>query len=322
MAMRRLIALATGTGMLLVGLGTVGGQGARATTPGTNGPIVFSSDLGLGGEIYVIKRSGAGLQQLTEIEGNMVNAFSPDWSPDGGRIAFSVEDDSGGVDGVYVMDADGSNLQLVTAPGGQPAFTPDGDHLVYECVSLTVCDPFGIFLMNADGSDAPGVRLTSNPFPDEGDHNPEVSPDGQTVTFVRDKVDGELQALFAVDIDGTNERKIVPYRYEVAIKHDWAPNGKRIVITPWADFPDGHVPSLATVRPDGSDLRFLTRPQGDKATFAGSYSPDGRWIVYRFQNAATSVYRLMKIRPDASSRTVIATLPFSPRFIDWGVRAT
>jgi hypothetical protein len=36
-------------------------------------------------------------------------------------------------------------------------------------------------------------------------------------------VAGELQALYAINIDGSHLRKIVPYRYEVAIKHDWAP---------------------------------------------------------------------------------------------------
>jgi Tol biopolymer transport system component len=43
----------------------------------------------LGGEIYTIKPNGSGLQQLTELDGN---AFHPDWSPDGTRIVFWLED--------------------------------------------------------------------------------------------------------------------------------------------------------------------------------------------------------------------------------------
>jgi hypothetical protein len=40
---------------------------------------------------------------------------------------------------------------------------------------------------------------------------------------VRVKSEHELQALFAVDIEGTNLRRFLPYRLEVAIKRDWAP---------------------------------------------------------------------------------------------------
>jgi Tol biopolymer transport system component len=307
--MRRLFVV-TVAAMTLLGLVAVGGS-ARATTSGKNGRITFAADLGLGGEIDTVKPDGTGLRQLTELDGN---AFSPDWSPDGTRIAFWLEDQA-----VYVMRADGSNLHAVTAPGGQPAFTPDGHHLVYECRNCT--GGGGIFLMRADGSDAPGLRLSRNPFPDAGDGDPQVSPDGQTVTFVRHKVDGELQALFAVDIDGTNLRKIAPYKLEVGIKHDWAPDGSQIVITPYADFPDDRFPSVATINPDGSGLQFLTSPtHGDVASFAGSYSPNGEWIVFRAQDVNRERFRLMKMRPDGSDRTLIARLPFSPRLIDWGSR--
>src|SRR4029453_6799385 len=98
--------------------------------------------------------------------------------------------------------------------------------------------------------------LSSNPFHGEGDANPEVSPDGQTVTFVRHKVDEKLQALYAVDIDGSDERKLTSYRLEVAIKHDWAPDGRHIVLTTKADYPDHESPNVATIRPDGSHLRM------------------------------------------------------------------
>ncbi len=308
--MKRFVALVTVSGMTLLGLVGGGGPAARATTPGKNGRIAFAADLGLGREIYTIKRDGTGLRQLTELDGD---AFSPDWSPDGTRIAFWLADQA-----VYVMRADGSNLHVVTAPGGQPAFTPDGHHLVYECPNCTGGD--GIFLMRADGSDAPGVRLSRNPFPDEGDGNPEVSPDGQTVTFVRHKVNGELQALFAVDIDGTNLRKIVPYKLEVAIKHDWAPDGQHIVLSPYADYPDDQSPNVATIEPDGSNLQMLTSyTGGGSGAFAGSYSPNGRWIVFRVEHLSPESFRLFRMRPDGSDRTLIARLPFAPRGMDWGL---
>jgi Tol biopolymer transport system component len=149
----------------------------------------------------------------------------------------------------------------------------------------------GIFIIRDDGTGR--RRLTKNPFPNEGDDDANVSPDGKTVTFVRHKVDGLLQALYAVNIDGSHLRKIVPYRYEVAIKHDWAPDGRHIVITTDADYPEGRSPNVATVRPDGTHLRLLIHYRGGAwGAFAGSYSPDGRWIVFRLENLEREQYEL------------------------------
>ena len=292
--MRRFVGI---TMVLTVGIAMMVVTPARATLPGENGRIAFQMDFGIGAEIYTIKPSGRGIHQLTEVDGS---AESPDWSPDGTRIAFQ----NGPVgfhpeavnQGLWMVNADGSDLQQVVTSGLQPAFTPDGDHLVYECPDCSGGD--GIFLMKADGSDAPGTRLSTNPSGYEGDANPEVSPDGKTVTFVRRKNEDTAQALFAVDIDGTNLRKLVPYRFIVFVKHDWAPDGKHIVFT--AGMNDH--PTVYTVVPDGSDRVQLTHLGPDVGAIAGSYSPDGRWIAFRWENPSIGVYRLMKTRTGAIAR--------------------
>jgi len=280
---------------------------ARATTPGSNGRIAFQMDFGRGAQIYSIRPNGLGIKQLTKIPGS---AESPDWSSDGTRIAFY---DNGPISGgLWIMNADGSDLHQVVSSGQQPAFTPDGTHLVYDCGNCSGGQ--GIFLMKADGSDAPGTRLTTNPSGYEGDTNPEVSPDGQTVTFVRKKVEGERQALFAVDIDGTDLRELVHYRFNVFIKHDWAPDGEHIVFTS----PINGTANVYTIEPDGSDLEQLTHVVAPAGAVAGSYSPDGRWIAFRWENPSISVARLEKMHPDGSDPATITTAPVGERFIDWG----
>ena len=311
--MRRfLVVLQTMIGMTL-SVVAVSQPAARATVPGQNGRIAFASDFGLGGEIFTIKPNGTDFRQLTELDGN---AEHPDWSSDGARIVFGVSDH-----GLYLMRSDGSHVHQIAPRGGLPAFTPDGRHVVYECGGGR-CGTDGVYLMRANGSDFPGARLTTNPFPHEGDSDPQVSPDGKTVTFVRHKVDAELQALFAVDIDGSDVRKLTPYTYEVAIKHDWAPDGEHIVITLYADYPNGKNPNVVTIdSDDGSDLKLLTSLHpGSLGAYAGSYSPDGRWIVFRLQNPDRGIYRLFKMHPDGSDRTLIGRYPFNPRFIDWGAK--
>ena len=171
--------------------------------------------------------------------------------------------------------------------------------------------------MRDDGTNS--RRLTHNPFLHGSDTDPNVSPDGKTVTFVRVKKNEVLQALFAVNVNGSHLRMLVPYTSEVAIKHDWAPKGNQIVFTVDGDSPGGLSPNVATIRPDGSGMRMLTHVHRDGVrALAGSYSPDGRWIVFKIVNINAGTYKLMKMHPDGSARRLLASLRFSPFLIDWG----
>ena len=296
----RVLALLAVTAIALSAV-VASGTAARATMPGVNGLIAFSLDKGAGGEIYTMEADGTDLTRLTHLDGN---AIAPDWSPDGSRIAFWLEGQA-----LYTMDADGSNLHEVTAPGGQAAFTPDGEHLLYVPGASDVGQ--GIFLVRADGSDAPG-RLLANPFPESGYANPEMSPDGQTVTFTRDN------GIFAVDADGTNARRLVSDRLKVVVKHDWAPDGSRIAFTPFYDYEQN--PNVMTIGIDGTGLDKLTHATGVRGAFSGGFSPDGAWIVYRVENLDRGKFRIFKMEAEGGEKTLIASLPFAPRFLDWGAR--
>ena len=109
--------------------------------------------------------------------------------------------------------------------------------------------------------------------------------------------------------------------FDVAVKQDWAPDGKHLVFSIYGDVPiPGVSTNIVTVRPKGSDLRLVTKYEGgDVSANVGSYSPEGRWIVFRLTDHGT--FGLYKIRPDGTHLTAILPLSsFRPRFIAWGPR--
>jgi Tol biopolymer transport system component len=78
------------------------------------------------------------------------------WSPDGSRLAFAVGSGSSGPPhgSIYLVDADGSGLQNVTAPGeaSWPVWSPDGSRLAFICVPHG--DTYGnLCIMPAAGGD-------------------------------------------------------------------------------------------------------------------------------------------------------------------------
>jgi Tol biopolymer transport system component len=154
-----------------------------------------------------------------------------------------------------------------------------------------------------------------------GRTDPNVSPDGNWITFIRAKEEGVLQAVFAVHPDGSGLRRLTPFKWEVAIKHDWSPDGKRIVLTTNADFARPRKSAnLVTIRPDGSGLKRLTRFTGGehgKNAFAGSFSPDGKRIVFRFEKRDKAA--LATIGRNGRHLRLLAKLSKNkPRYIDWG----
>ncbi|MDX6592369.1 MAG: TolB protein [Gaiellales bacterium] len=294
---------------------------AMATPPGENGLIVFAADESGSSQLYVVQPNGDHLRQITHVNGD---ASNPDWSPDGRRIVFewALPNDAGAVIGVVAPN--GTHLRMLSSSGGfdgQPSFTPDGLQVVFDRFDGNV--DASIFIRALVG--APGIRRVTDAFP-HADTDANVSPDGQRISFVRFRNSVEFQqALFTKNLRGGGLHRLTPYSFDVGIKQDWSPDGQRIVFTRDAN-PTPATPALdanlATIRADGTGLKMLTQfSHGMFSAFAGSYSPDGEWIVFRLENRHTGQTGLWKMHPDGTNRRLIFSSPdITARFIDWGPR--
>src|SRR5437667_12519140 len=97
--------------------------------------------------LFLLSADGMG-----ELRPLFPNAFTPSWSPDGKRLAFSVERPRGRW-AVHVANTDGSHdVQLTDSNriGGSPAWSPDGTHIAFD----EFVDPGRqqVFVMETDGS--------------------------------------------------------------------------------------------------------------------------------------------------------------------------
>ena len=271
-----------------------------ATNPGRNGRIAFQAQTDDGLQIFTMRPDGHDLRQITHVDGD---ATLPDWAPNGRRIAFAVDECS-----IAVIDADGSDYELIASNPdlcqADPVFSADGRRIVYERYD-PVADVDAIWSMKTDGSDKHLLTLA-------GGADPNVSPDGTRVSFKA----GPFGALHIQNMDGSDLHQASP-DWDIAYKHDWAPDGSRIVISDNAGPGSNEPVNIATVRPDGTDLLFLTHYDGPVRANVGSYSPDGKYIVFRLER--DGLYSLYRMRTDGSQlHQILGPSTFLPRHIDWG----
>jgi Tol biopolymer transport system component len=213
------------------------------------------------------------------------------------------------------MNADGSNVVELTpiedVCENYPRFTPDGARIIFDRFD-GVDEAF--WLMDVTGNNRERIGQCCA--------DPQVSPNGEKFSYVGLLDESNfLTALFTADIDGSNPQQLTPFEFGVAVKQDWAPDGRHLIFTKNGI---GHQPgisaNIATIRPDGTDLRLLTHFEGgDIQAIVGSYSPDGRWIVFRLEDHGS--FALYRMRPDGNHMQAILPLSdFKPRGIAWGVR--
>jgi Tol biopolymer transport system component len=281
-----------------------------------HGRIVFGAETATGTQLWTMWPDGTHLRQVTHVDGDAVN---PDWSPDGRRLTFEWDTEGAGM--VAVMSAGGSGLRTLPQTGcefeGQPVFSADQRRIIYERYDCDVDD--SLFSQRVGGG---AERRLTDAFPD-GHTDPNVSPNGCFLSFVRVDDGVEFhQALTVARADGSHQRDLLPPSWDIAIKHAWSPDNRHLVFTRDAD-PDpvtGILSANLGVVSLGGHVRMLTHFSGGTlSAFAGSYSPDGRWIVYRLQNNDTGESALHVMRPDGShDHAIFAQEGVRPRFIDWG----
>jgi dipeptidyl aminopeptidase/acylaminoacyl peptidase len=199
---------------------------------------------------------GSSVHRLTD----GMNDTSPAWSPDGTKIAFagtefdpSIRRCGLGVDSdcatdIYVMNADGSGLVRLTsdpAPDYHPTWSPDGTQIAYA--TYRESDDSSISVMQVDGTEAHPVSSGLGGW----EFSPTWSPDGSVIVFAA--IRNGNSAIYEIALDGGGER--VLRTVDGIGTPVWSPDGSRIAYT--AIDPEADLPSLYTMRPDGSDATLV-----------------------------------------------------------------
>lgn len=219
-----------------------------------------------------------------------------------GKLAFVAS--VNGQSDVYVIDASGRvrNLTRDAATDYDVSWSPDGKRIAFSSDREGSPD---VFVANADGS---GVRrLTDLPTIE---HTPSWSPDGTKITFGLATADESTFAIYVLDVDGGEAKKLTEKKSCYVGDPDWSPDGAHIALD--VDCAGGGQIDIYVINADGTGVRQLTDASGDDGTAA--WSPDGNRIAFH-SDRGQAIYTM---KPDGSDeRKVSPNLPFEDARLDW-----
>jgi Tol biopolymer transport system component len=131
-------------------------------------------------EIFVMNTDGSKKTNVTNTPAG-VEDFTPDFSPDGKKIAFTRGDLS--ASDIYFTNVDGTGtfafIDDESWPEFRPVFSPDGQRIAFT--SLDTLSPNDFEIFDASVSDGSSWQnLTAN---ETQDYRPEYSPDGRKIYY-------------------------------------------------------------------------------------------------------------------------------------------
>lgn len=216
---------------------------------------------------------------------------SPDWRPDGERIAFAAGD-------IFTIRPDGSDLKRVTDHGSAffPSWAPSGTRLAYDATSLS---KKGIWLVNPNGSGRKHLGLgRAAAWSPSGKRISYQGPPGQT--------DSENQ-IWSADSTGADERQLTVNSFVVNRYPVWSPNGEWIA---WvaADGPNEPFCQIHVRQPDGSRARSIAECE----VLPVQWSPNSEQIVFSRKASGSPYTALWIVNRDGSNLHQITTPSRNP----------
>lgn len=201
-------------------------------------------DLETGRQEALFASGGRGAVSQVNPDGQSLSAR---FSPDGERLAVSVETRSG--HDIHLYDLRARTLERLTqhpADDVEPSFAPDGERIVF---SSSRSGGSQLYTMNADGSDVQRITFGEGRYT-----TPVWSPRGDLVAFT--KQIGGTFSLGVVRADGSGIERILFEGYFVDTPA-WSPNGRVLLFTRGEPRTDGTRYEIWSIDLAGFNLRRL-----------------------------------------------------------------